>query len=92
MSLRFSLGLHSMMISTTEATACLQCCLEQRTVCFKACFHSAFSVGLLEGRLRIRCEHLQRQPMAQPWMMFSEYFEAIVPTGSNPCFNNKMHG
>lgn len=83
MSLRLSLGLHSMMISTTEATVCLQCCSEQRTVCFKACMHSVFSVGLLEGRLRIRSEHLQRQPMAQSWGMFSEYSKpshSQVPT------------
>ena len=68
-----------MMISTTEATAYLQCCLEQRTVCFKACLPSAFSVGLLEGRLRIRGEHLQRQPVAQPWKMFSEYSKPLHP-------------
>lgn len=45
--------------------------------------HSVFSVGLLEGRLRIRGEHLQRQPMAQSWEMFSEYSKpshSQVPT------------
>lgn len=45
----------------------------------KACIRSVFTVGLLEGRLRIRDEHLQRQPTAQPWEMFSEYLKPLHP-------------